>query len=29
MKSTYKLEGDGALIFCAYEEISKLQAVIH
>ena len=29
VKSTYKLEGDGALIFSAYEEISKLQAVIH
>ena len=29
MKSTYKLEGGGVLIFCAYGEISKLQAVIH
>ena len=28
VKSTYRLEGDGALVFTAYEEISKLCAVI-
>ncbi len=26
VKSTYILEGDGALVFSAYEEISKLKA---
>lgn len=28
VKSTYRLEGDGALAFIAYEEISKLRAAI-
>ena len=29
VKSTYNLEGDGALIVTCYEEILKLQAVVH
>jgi hypothetical protein len=28
VKSTYRLEGDGALVFSAYDEISKLRAAI-